>query len=140
MAVFVKVKITQNYHNDGLKFKTHVAQKIVWNLPQLLLVKNHHHWRGPHNGPMIDIHTTLPLQIGTEGYAAAPPVTVGELFRKTRDMRSQTMCRCLGKMEMSGRTLSTTTSAFGQPSPSSRCLICVYVCMFVCLYVCCMYV
>ena len=54
------------------------------------------------------------------------------------------MCRCLGKMEMSGRTLSTTTSAFGQPSPSSGCLICVYVCMYVCLFVCmyvvCMYV
>ena len=32
-----------------------------------------------------DIHTTLPLQIGKEGYAAAPPITVGELFRKTRD-------------------------------------------------------
>ena len=32
-----------------------------------------------------DIHTTLPLRIGKKGYAAAPPITVGELFRKTRD-------------------------------------------------------
>ena len=32
-----------------------------------------------------DIHTTLPLRIGKEGYAAASPITVGELFRKIRD-------------------------------------------------------
>ena len=32
-----------------------------------------------------DINTTVPLQIGKEGYAAAPPITVGELFRKIRD-------------------------------------------------------
>ena len=32
-----------------------------------------------------DMHTTLPLRIGKEDYAAAPPITVGELFRKTRD-------------------------------------------------------
>lgn len=32
-----------------------------------------------------DINRTLDVQLGSEGYAAATPVTVGQLFRNTRD-------------------------------------------------------
>ena len=32
-----------------------------------------------------DISRTLELQLGKEGFAATPPVTVGELFRATKE-------------------------------------------------------
>ena len=32
-----------------------------------------------------DINRTLDIQLGSEGYAAATPITIGQLFRNTRD-------------------------------------------------------
>ena len=95
-----------------------------------------------------DIHTTLPLQIGKEGYAAAPPITVGELFRKTRDAFPDNVAlswkdgdewKRMTYVEYYNECVQAAKS-FLKVSDLSVCLsVCMYVCTYVCMYVC-MYV
>ena len=85
-----------------------------------------------------DIHTTLPLQIGTEGYAAAPPITVGELFRKTRDAFPDNVA--LSWKDGDEWKRMTYVEYYNECVRAAKSFIkvsylsvCLYVCMYVCL-------
>ena len=78
-----------------------------------------------------DIHTTLPLQIGTEGYAAAPPITVGELFRKTRDAFPDNVA--LSWKDGDEWKRMTYVEYYNECVRAAKSFLKVYICVYVCL-------